>query len=90
MITQGHGDERDGQQSPDDAGDDRAGGQAEQDHQRVQGHRPPEHERGEDVALELVDHDHHRGHDQCGNRPVGDEGDQCGQGAGDGGAGEGM
>ena len=59
IAQDGRGDRDEGRRDhrPDDPGERRTGRHAEQDRQWMGVHRPPDHERLEDVAFELLDGD---------------------------------
>jgi hypothetical protein len=78
----GDGGQRNGQDRPHDARKDGAGRQGHQDHQGVQLERLAHDDRLEEVALELVDRDHHGHHDQGNHRAVRHEGHEGGEDAG--------
>jgi hypothetical protein len=69
----GDGTEGDREQRPDDPGDDRPRRQEQEDRHWVQADGPADHERVEDVALELLDDEDHGHDDQRGDHALGHE-----------------
>src|SRR4029453_5488874 len=85
-----HRGDGDGQERPDDAAEDGPGGQGEDDHHRMQGDRPAQHQRGQQVTFELLHQHGEADHEQGGRHPLGGGGGQGGQDAGHEGADQGQ